>query len=82
MILVQMKIDGMHCPMCETHVNDLLRRVQGVKKVRSNHRKGTAEAVVSDETDPSLLAQSLESQGYRVESISTSPYVKRGLLSF
>lgn len=32
MLKIVMKIDGMACGMCEAHVNDALRRVDGVKK--------------------------------------------------
>ena len=34
------KIDGMMCGMCESHVNDAIRRAFNVKKVTSSHTKG------------------------------------------
>ena len=33
MIQITMKIDGMQCGMCESHINDSIRRVFPVKKV-------------------------------------------------
>ena len=35
-----LKIDGMMCGMCESHVNDAIRTAFAVKKVSSSHAKG------------------------------------------
>ena len=35
MLKIVLEVEGMHCGMCETHVNDVVRRVEGVKKVKS-----------------------------------------------
>ena len=37
---ITLKIDGMMCGMCESHVNDAIRRAFRVKKVSSSHAKG------------------------------------------
>ena len=34
------KIDGMMCGMCESHINDVIRQNFAVKKVTSSHKKG------------------------------------------
>jgi len=45
---MQLKIDGMMCGMCESHVNDAIRKAfPAVKKVTSSHGKG--ETVVISE---------------------------------
>ena len=36
----KLKIDGMMCGMCESHINDAIRRAFNVKKVTSSHSKG------------------------------------------
>lgn len=36
---ITLKIDGMMCGMCESHVNDCIRRSFNVKKVKSSHIK-------------------------------------------
>lgn len=41
----------MRCGMCETHVNDVVRRVEGVKKVVSSHAKGRTEVIAEDGVD-------------------------------
>ena len=45
MLKIVLEVEGMHCGMCETHVNDVVRRVEGVKKVKSSHAKGRTEVV-------------------------------------
>ena len=34
-----LKIDGMMCGMCESHINDTIRKAAPVKKVTSSHAK-------------------------------------------
>ena len=49
----KLKIDGMMCGMCESHINDAIRRAFNVKKVTSSHSKG--ETVVLSEEPQSAL---------------------------
>lgn len=35
----ELEIKGMRCSMCESHVNDVLRKNFDIKKVKSNHKK-------------------------------------------
>ena len=39
MLKITMGIDGMMCGMCESHINDAIRREFKVKKVTSSHAK-------------------------------------------
>ena len=48
MIETTVKIDGMMCSMCESHVNDAIRNHLNVKKVSASHSKG--EATLSAKT--------------------------------
>ena len=36
----KVKIDGMMCGMCESHINDAIRNAFSVKKVSASHSKG------------------------------------------
>ena len=40
MIKTTLKIDGMMCGMCESHMNDLIRKNFQVKKVTSSAKDG------------------------------------------
>ena len=73
------KIDGMMCGMCQSHVNDAIRRAFPVKKVTSSHTKG--ETVILTETNISeeQLRTAIEPTGYRVLEVSTEEYEKKGL---
>ena len=67
--------------MCETHVNDVVRRVDGVKKVKSSHAKGRTEVVAEDSVNTALIQEAIAKQGYAVEKVTSEPYEKRGLFS-
>ena len=70
------------CGMCESHVNDAIRRAFPVKKVTSSHTKG--ETVILTETDISekQLRTVMEPTGCRVLEVSTEEYEKKGLFGF
>ena len=81
MIKITMMVEGMHCGMCETHVNDVVRRVEGVKKVTSSHVKGRTVVIAEDGINTSLIKEAIAKQGYGVGRIETVSYEKRGLFS-
>lgn len=81
MVKTILKIDGMACSMCEAHVNDAVRRAFNVKKVTSSHKKGICEIITESEPDTSALISAVEATGYRVLSVESAPYVKKGLFS-
>ena len=41
----KVKIDGMMCGMCESHINDAIRNAFSVKKVSASHGKGEADII-------------------------------------
>lgn len=82
MLKITLKIDGMMCSMCESHVNDGVRQSLPVKKVTSSHGRG--ETVILTETDISdeQLRAAIEPTGYRVLSVKRENYEKKGLFGF
>lgn len=81
MLKITLEVEGMRCGMCETHVNDVVRRVEGVKKVKSSHIKGRTVVVAEDGMNAALIKEAIAKQGYGVGRIETQPYEKRGLFS-
>lgn len=81
MVKITIEVEGMHCGMCETHVNDVVRRVDGVKKVKSSHAKGITEVLAEDGADIGLIRDAIAKQGYGVGGIERRPYEKRGIFS-
>ena len=55
MVKIILEVDGMACGMCETHVNDAVRRVFPVKKVTSSHAKGRTEILAEQPLDEEQL---------------------------
>lgn len=74
-------IDGMMCAMCESHVNDAVRRALPVKKVTSSHKTGETVLLTQQPPDQAALTAAIEAAGYRVLSITQEPYEKHGLFS-
>lgn len=66
MIMLTLTIDGMHCSMCESHVNDIIRRSEKIKKVTSSHLKNQTKIILEDDLNPNKIISNLEKDGYRV----------------
>lgn len=77
MIKTTIGIDGMMCGMCESHINDVIRREFKVKKVSSSHTKGFAEIISENEIDEEKIKKAIADTGYDVTSFKSEPYEKR-----
>ena len=82
MIKTTLKIDGMMCGMCESHVNDAVRKAFPVKKVTSSHGKGQTVILTEQDLDEQAVRDAVNATGYTVTSFSKEPYEKKGLFSF
>ena len=83
MLQTTLKIDGMMCGMCESHINECIRSHFPVSKVTSSHGKG--ETVILSETplEEAKLREAIDKTGYKLLSVSSKPYEKKkGLFSF
>ncbi len=61
-----LKIDGMYCSMCESHVNDAIRNNFQIKKVKSKHKTGDVLIETNTPLDTEKLTNTLNSTGYKV----------------
>ena len=82
MFRTTIKIDGMMCPMCESHINDTVRNHLKVRKVSSSHSKGTTEIISEERLDKSTLCEEIYKTGYKVLDVKTEPYYKKGFSLF
>ena len=73
------QVSGMMCGMCESHVNDAVRRAFAIKKVASSRSKGETTVVTEQKLDEDALRDAIAAIGYEVGEIRKEPYVKRGL---
>lgn len=82
MLQITVKVDGMMCGMCESHVNDAVRKAFPVKKVTSSHSKGQTVILTETEIPEDELRRAINATGYEVLSVQTEPYEKKGLFHF
>ena len=82
MIKTTLLIDGMMCGMCESHMNDVIRKNFTVKKVSSSHKKGETEIVSEEALDEDKIKSAVKEIGYEVTSIKTQEYKKKKFLFF
>lgn len=82
MIKTIMKIDGMSCGMCESHINDVIRQNFQIKKVSSSHAKGETTILSDGEIDEALAKKVIADTGYTLISLTSEPYEKKGFSFF
>ena len=76
-----LKIDGMMCGMCESHVNDCIRSRFNVKKVTSSHSRGETVIISESPLDSEKLKTAITETGYKVLDVKNEPQEeKAGLL--
>ena len=69
MVTTTLKVDGMMCGMCESHINDAIRRHFSVKKVKSSKRRGETVIVSEEPLDPEALKRVINETGYELKEI-------------
>lgn len=82
MVKITLEIEGMACVMCESHINDAVRKAFAVKKVSSSHTKGRTEILAESPLEEEKLKAAIEATGYTVRSIRTEAYEKKGFSLF
>lgn len=71
------QVEDMMCGMCESHVNDAVRKAFSVKKVSSSHSRNETIVIVESEIDEEALCSAISATGYDVKGIRKEPYKKR-----
>ena len=70
------QVDGM---MCESHVNDAVRKAFPVKKVTSSRSKKETVVITEMELDQETLRAAISATGYDVGEIRRESWHKKGL---
>lgn len=82
MIQTVLQIDGMMCGMCESHINDVLRRQFPLRSVTSSHKKGETVLLSDHAPDEAALREAIAQTGYTVTAVySRAVEEKTGFLS-
>ena len=79
MIKTTIAVDGMMCGMCETHIQEAIRKNFSVKKVTANRGKKEAVILSGERIDPEKLKKVINDTGYMPGAVMEEPYEKKGL---
>ena len=72
---ISLHVDG----MCESHVNDAVRKAADVKKSTIVARSGLTEIICDDNTDVDKIVSTIKNDGYDVKEVNVSDFEKHGL---
>ena len=64
-----LKIEGMMCGHCESHVKKALEELDAVTQAVVSHESGTAVLTLSGDISEDVLRQTVADQGYKVTDI-------------
>lgn len=79
MIEITCTIEGMQCSMCESHINDIIRKNFKVKKVHSSCKKNQTVIVSATDICDEQLRHAIDPTGYQLVAITRKEGVKKGL---
>jgi copper chaperone CopZ len=67
-----LEIDGMMCPMCESHINEAIRNNFSVKSVKSSHKTGITQIESEEPLDEERVRAVIKETGYTLNKIAVS----------
>ncbi|MBQ6783736.1 MAG: heavy-metal-associated domain-containing protein [Acholeplasmatales bacterium] len=73
-----LKIEGMRCSMCESHVNDAIRKKIDAKKIKSSHTKNETIIITDKDISDDLFYEILNPTGYKLTKIKKEDAKKFG----
>ena len=73
MVETILRVDGMMCGMCESHINDVVRKTARVNKVTSSHTKGETVIQCEEPLEEERLRAVIAETGYELKSVTTAP---------
>ncbi len=65
-VIKEIKVEGMKCAMCKKHVEEALKSVDGVKKVKVNLETGIVEIKSKEEIDNEQIKNKIDELGFNV----------------
>ena len=80
---ITLGVEGMACGMCESHINDEVRKnFASVTKVNSDRKKKQTVIITKEPISQKALEDVINPTGYTVTSYQTEEYKKKGLFGF
>ena len=74
MVRTCISIEGMRCPMCEAHIQDAIRKIGGIKKVKAYRKKNEVVIISNDNISEEMLHSVIDPTGYRLNGIKSETY--------
>lgn len=69
------EVTGMHCGHCEKAVEDALKAIDGVAKVKADREKNAVTLTMKNDIDEKLFIEAIEKEGFTAGEVT----VKTGL---
>lgn len=83
MVKTTIKIDGMMCSMCESHICDAIRKaVPTAKKVVASRHKKEASFLTEEPIDVESIKAAIYATGYTCRGVDSVPYEKKRWLGW
>jgi sulfite exporter TauE/SafE/copper chaperone CopZ len=79
---LRLDIAGMHCRSCEILLEDSISDVEGVKKVRTNYKKGIAEIEYEKIPDHKEIEKAVNTAGYRLGKEDKKHFFSRNPMDY
>jgi len=73
--MTTLKITGMTCDSCATHVQEALERVPGVQSAVVSYAKGAAQLALDPGTAPDALTAAVAELGYKA-TLADAPLLR------
>ena len=70
MFITKIGIDGMMCGQCESHVSEMLRRIEGALVVKASHLRSLATVLSPRPISKEEAEKALEGSGYKLLSFA------------
>ena len=80
MFRLTLEVEGMRCGMCESHVNDVVRKCGNFKKVTSSHLHGETVVISESPIETETVKAAIEGQGYKVGDVRQEEFEKKSWL--
>ena len=76
--MIVLKVDGMTCDTCATHVKQALQNVSGVRSAQVSWPEGTAQLATAPGTSPAALIAAVTGLGYQATLSDAPPAMTTG----
>ena len=82
MLKIILGVEGMKCPKCEAHMVQAVKENLKIKSVTASSTDNSVTIVAKAPIDKAILDKLVTDTGYKMTSMDTQEYEKKGFFSF